>query len=120
MTGGLVEGKFRGIMADHEVERFSIWDEMGDEMVVSGFLRFDIRDRDWGERMLTLCCRNRRSGVVKRLQSWHWGCLKVERVARRCIMMSTFRGKLRERESRPFWARRYTAFTYTCHAAKHR
>ncbi|KAI4709482.1 hypothetical protein J4E85_002034 [Alternaria conjuncta] len=33
MIDGLVEGKYRGVMADHEIERFRIWDEMGDEMV---------------------------------------------------------------------------------------
>jgi hypothetical protein len=33
MIDGLVEGKYLGVMADHEIERFRIWDEIGDEMV---------------------------------------------------------------------------------------
>lgn len=33
MIDGLVEGRYQGVMADHEIERFRIWDEMGDEMV---------------------------------------------------------------------------------------
>jgi NAD(P)-dependent dehydrogenase (short-subunit alcohol dehydrogenase family) len=33
MIDGLVEGRYRGVMADHEIERFRIWDEMGDEMM---------------------------------------------------------------------------------------
>ena len=33
MIDGLVEGRYQGVMADHEIERFMIWDEMGDEMV---------------------------------------------------------------------------------------
>lgn len=35
MVEGLVKGKFKGVMADHEVERFKIWEGMGEEMVVS-------------------------------------------------------------------------------------
>lgn len=35
MVEGLVKGKFKGVMADHEVERFRIWEGMGEEMVVS-------------------------------------------------------------------------------------
>jgi hypothetical protein len=35
MPEDIITGKYRGVMADHEVERFSIWDEMGDEMIVS-------------------------------------------------------------------------------------
>jgi hypothetical protein len=40
MIDSLVAGKgrYEGIMADHEVERFRIWEEMGNEMVVSGVL----------------------------------------------------------------------------------
>ncbi|KAF2829045.1 NAD(P)-binding protein [Ophiobolus disseminans] len=33
MVEGLVQGTYRGVMADHEVERFKIWDNMGDETV---------------------------------------------------------------------------------------
>ncbi|KNG48888.1 flavin-binding monooxygenase-like protein [Stemphylium lycopersici] len=33
MIDGLVEGKYKNIMADHEIERFRIWDDVGDEMV---------------------------------------------------------------------------------------
>jgi hypothetical protein len=33
MPEDVVKGKFKGVMADHEVERFRIWGEMGDEMV---------------------------------------------------------------------------------------
>jgi len=33
MVEGLVRGEHRGVMADHEVERFRIWDEMGEGMV---------------------------------------------------------------------------------------
>lgn len=33
MPEDVFAGKFHGTMADHEIERFRIWDEMGDEMV---------------------------------------------------------------------------------------
>lgn len=33
MVEDLVRGVYRGAMADHEVERFRIWDGMGDEMI---------------------------------------------------------------------------------------
>lgn len=33
MPEDIIKGKFRGVMADHEIERFKVWDEMGDEMV---------------------------------------------------------------------------------------
>ncbi|OAL54560.1 NAD(P)-binding protein [Pyrenochaeta sp. DS3sAY3a] len=33
MPEDVIAGKYDGVMADHEVERFRIWDEMGDEMV---------------------------------------------------------------------------------------
>jgi NAD(P)-dependent dehydrogenase (short-subunit alcohol dehydrogenase family) len=35
MPEDVIKGKYRGVMADHEVERFRIWEEMGDEMMVS-------------------------------------------------------------------------------------
>lgn len=35
MPEDVVTGQYRGVMADHEVERFKLWDEMGDEMIVS-------------------------------------------------------------------------------------
>lgn len=34
MPEDVIAGKYDGVMADHEVERFRIWDGMGDEMVV--------------------------------------------------------------------------------------
>jgi len=33
MPEDVIAGKFKGIMADHEIERFRIWNEIGDEMV---------------------------------------------------------------------------------------
>jgi len=33
MPQDVIAGKYRGVMADHEIERFSIWNQMGDEMV---------------------------------------------------------------------------------------
>lgn len=33
MPEDVVKGKYRGVMADHEVERFRVWDKMGDQMV---------------------------------------------------------------------------------------
>jgi NAD(P)-dependent dehydrogenase (short-subunit alcohol dehydrogenase family) len=33
MAQDLVEGKYKGVMADHELERFRIWNEIGDEFV---------------------------------------------------------------------------------------
>lgn len=33
MPEDVIAGKFQGIMADHEIERFRVWDEMGDSMV---------------------------------------------------------------------------------------
>ncbi|CAO2655024.1 Nn.00g117570.m01.CDS01 [Neocucurbitaria sp. VM-36] len=33
MPEDVIAGKYKGIMADHEIERFRIWNEMGDEMV---------------------------------------------------------------------------------------
>jgi hypothetical protein len=33
MPEDIIAGAYRGVMADHEVERFRIWDGMGDEMV---------------------------------------------------------------------------------------
>lgn len=33
MPEDIIAGKFKGIMADHEVERFRIWNGMGDELV---------------------------------------------------------------------------------------
>jgi hypothetical protein len=35
MPEDVVKGRYRGVMANHEVERFRIWDEVGDEMIVS-------------------------------------------------------------------------------------
>ena len=49
MIDSLVAGKgrYEGIMADHEVERFRIWEEIGDEMVVSGhFPNRKFRNKD--------------------------------------------------------------------------
>ncbi|KAH7395342.1 hypothetical protein DE146DRAFT_659831 [Phaeosphaeria sp. MPI-PUGE-AT-0046c] len=33
MAEDVVKGHYRGVMADHEVERFRIWDNMGEEMI---------------------------------------------------------------------------------------
>jgi hypothetical protein len=33
MTEDLIAGGHRGIMADHEIERFRVWDVMGDDMI---------------------------------------------------------------------------------------
>ena len=33
MPEDVIAGKHKGIMADHEIERFRRWDEIGDEMV---------------------------------------------------------------------------------------
>ncbi|KAF2660928.1 NAD(P)-binding protein [Lophiostoma macrostomum CBS 122681] len=33
MPEDVINGKYKGIMADHEIERFRIWNEIGDEMV---------------------------------------------------------------------------------------
>jgi NAD(P)-dependent dehydrogenase (short-subunit alcohol dehydrogenase family) len=33
MAQDLVDGKYKGVMADHEVERFRLWNEIGDEFV---------------------------------------------------------------------------------------
>ena len=33
MPEDVIAGKYRGIMADHEIERFRVWNEIGDEMV---------------------------------------------------------------------------------------
>lgn len=33
MPEDIIAGKYKGVMADHEVERFRIWDEIGDQMV---------------------------------------------------------------------------------------
>ncbi|KAF1846463.1 NAD(P)-binding protein [Cucurbitaria berberidis CBS 394.84] len=33
MPKDVIAGKYEGVMADHEIERFKIWDEVGDEMV---------------------------------------------------------------------------------------
>lgn len=33
MAEDLVQGKYKGVMADHEIERFRLWDEIGDAMV---------------------------------------------------------------------------------------
>jgi hypothetical protein len=115
MPEDVIGGKYKGVMADHEVERFRIWDGVGDEMVVSSTLsclvlvgldrlglagtrceclRDMIKDES---RNLTKSCRNRRSGVGRLYRSWCWACLKVGKVVRRCIMMSTCRRRSRER-----------------------
>ena len=33
MPEDVIAGKFKGIMADHEIERFRLWNEIGDEFV---------------------------------------------------------------------------------------
>lgn len=33
MPEDVIAGNYKGIMADHEIERFKRWDEVGDEMV---------------------------------------------------------------------------------------
>jgi NAD(P)-dependent dehydrogenase (short-subunit alcohol dehydrogenase family) len=38
MPEDVINGRYRGVMANHEVERFRIWDEVGDEMIVSSIL----------------------------------------------------------------------------------
>jgi hypothetical protein len=35
MSEDVINGVYRGVMADHEVERFKLWDDAGDEMIVS-------------------------------------------------------------------------------------
>jgi NAD(P)-dependent dehydrogenase (short-subunit alcohol dehydrogenase family) len=35
MAEDVIKGRYRGVMANHEVERFRIWEDMGDEMIVS-------------------------------------------------------------------------------------
>lgn len=63
MPEDVIAGKYKGIMADHEIERFRIWNEMGDEMVVSSSSYKDlVRDADYGTR-------NHQNGVEKLLQS---------------------------------------------------
>jgi hypothetical protein len=29
----IITGKFRGVMADYEIEQLRIWDELGDKMI---------------------------------------------------------------------------------------
>ncbi|KAF1838034.1 NAD(P)-binding protein [Decorospora gaudefroyi] len=33
MLDGLISGRYKGVMADHEVERFKTWEEMGEEVI---------------------------------------------------------------------------------------
>jgi hypothetical protein len=33
MTEDMIVGSYRGVMADHEVEKFRVWDRMGNEMI---------------------------------------------------------------------------------------
>lgn len=33
MPESVIKGKYRGIMADHEVERFKMWGKMGEERI---------------------------------------------------------------------------------------
>lgn len=33
MVEDLTAGKYKDVMADHEIRRFKVWDEIGDEMV---------------------------------------------------------------------------------------
>jgi hypothetical protein len=35
MSKDVINGHYKGVMANHEVERFRIWESMGDEMIVS-------------------------------------------------------------------------------------
>jgi NAD(P)-dependent dehydrogenase (short-subunit alcohol dehydrogenase family) len=35
MPEDVINGRYHGVMADHELERFRIWDNVGDEMIVS-------------------------------------------------------------------------------------
>jgi NAD(P)-dependent dehydrogenase (short-subunit alcohol dehydrogenase family) len=35
MSKDVINGHYKGVMANHEVERFRIWGIMGDEMIVS-------------------------------------------------------------------------------------
>lgn len=78
MPEDVIAGRYNGVMADHEVERFRIWDEMGDEMVVSK-LSIQVREAaDWFLRSL-------RSGAAKQLPSWHLGCSKEVEAEKHCI-----------------------------------
>jgi hypothetical protein len=62
MSEDVIKGRYRGVMANHEVERFRIWEEMGDEMIVSsGRHRSDFRELIFcligAAEMVWRCCR---------------------------------------------------------------
>jgi hypothetical protein len=38
MPEDVINGRYKGVMANHEVERFRIWDNKGDEMIVSVYI----------------------------------------------------------------------------------